>query len=92
MNVISRQLYTCAESQISNEYDFKKALDLLEYIPEEDEKTSLKLRIWARAARCDKWDTVTRNPEQQVQETTFFKLMDLVHLMGRLQIFFCISF
>ncbi|OXU23558.1 hypothetical protein TSAR_013208 [Trichomalopsis sarcophagae] len=75
-------LYTCAESQISNEYDFKKALDLLEYIPEEDEKTSLKLRIWARAARCDKWDTVSKNPEQQIQETTFFKLMDLVHLMG----------
>ncbi|KAL7299771.1 hypothetical protein TKK_0007518 [Trichogramma kaykai] len=75
-------LYTCAESHISNEYDFKKALDLLDYIDQEDEKMALKTRIWARAARCDKWDTVSKNPEQQIQETTFFKVMDLVHLMG----------
>jgi nuclear pore complex protein Nup133 len=68
---------------MSNEYDFKKALDLLEYIDQEDEKMFLKLRIWARAARNDKWDTVSTNPEQQVQETIFFKLMDLIHLMGK---------
>ena len=67
---------------MSNEYDFKKALDLLEYIDQEDEKMCLKLKIWARAARSDKWDTVSKNPEQQVQETIFFKLVDLVHLMG----------
>ncbi|KAJ8683493.1 hypothetical protein QAD02_019285 [Eretmocerus hayati] len=75
-------LFTCAESKIINEYDFKKALDLLEYVNQEDEIISLKTKIWARAARCDKWDTVSKNPEEQVLQTTFFKLMDLVHLMG----------
>ncbi len=77
------QLYTCAESELS-EYDFKKALDLLEYMKQDEERALLQTRIWARAARCNKWDTVSKNPEQQVQETLFFKVMDLVHLMGEL--------
>lgn len=76
------QLYTCDENKVVNEYDFKKALDLLDYVESEDDRTSLKLRIWARAAARDQWDTVSKNPEQQVQGTLFFKLMDLVHLMG----------
>ncbi|XP_051164575.1 nuclear pore complex protein Nup133 [Leptopilina boulardi] len=75
-------LYTCEENDGSNEYDFKKALDLLDFVEQEEEKASLKLRIWARVARRDKWDIVTKNPEQQVQETLFFKLMDLTHFMG----------
>lgn len=77
------QLYTCEENEVANEYDFKKALDLLDFVEQEEEKASLKLRIWARVARRDKWDIVTKNPEQQVQDTMFFKLMDLTHFMGR---------
>lgn len=53
---------------------------------QEDEKVSLKLQIWARAAKRDQWDTIGKNPEQQVQETIFFKLMDLAHFMGKLLI------
>lgn len=75
-------LYTSEDNLDANEYDFKKALDLLEYVEQEDEKASLKLRIWARAAKRDQWDTVEKSPEQQVQETIFFKLMDLTHFMG----------
>lgn len=77
-------MYTCEENTSANEYDFKKALDLLDFVEQEDEKASLKLRIWARVARRDKWDIVTKNPEQQVQETLFFKLMDLTQFMGKL--------
>ncbi|KAG7207192.1 hypothetical protein KM043_008877 [Ampulex compressa] len=75
-------LYTSQDNLVANEYDFKKALDLLEYVEEEVDKVSLRLRIWARAAKRDPWDSVGKNPEQQVQETLFFKLMDLVHFMG----------
>ncbi|XP_015437320.1 PREDICTED: nuclear pore complex protein Nup133 [Dufourea novaeangliae] len=75
-------LYTSEENVDANEYDFKKALDLLEYVEQKDEKKSLKLRIWARAAKREEWNTIEKNPEQQVQETVFFKLMDLVHFMG----------
>lgn len=74
------QLYTCEDNVVANEYDFKKALDLLEYVKED--KESLKLRIWARTAKRDQWDIIGKNPEQQVQETVFFKLMDLAHFMG----------
>lgn len=76
------QLYTSEDNIDANEYDFKKALDLLEYVELEDEKVSLKLRIWAQAAKRDQWDSIGKNPEQQVQETIFFKLMDLAHFMG----------
>ncbi|OAD54862.1 hypothetical protein WN48_06062 [Eufriesea mexicana] len=76
------QLYTSEDNVDVNEYDFKKALDLLQYVEQEDEKVSLKLKIWARAAKRDQWDIIGKNPEQQVQETIFFKLMDLAHFMG----------
>lgn len=78
------QLYTSNENVIANEYDFKKALDLLDYVEQEEEKSSLRLQIWARAARRNQWDTVEKNPEQQVQETLFFKLMDLTYFMGKI--------
>lgn len=67
---------------MANEYDFKKALDLLEHAEPEEERSILKLKIWARAVRRDRWDTVSNNPEQQVTETLFFKLIDLCHTIG----------
>ncbi|EZA47610.1 hypothetical protein DMN91_012410 [Ooceraea biroi] len=75
-------LYTSSDNVIANEYDFKKALDLLDYVEREEDKLSLKLQIWARAARRNQWDNVEKNPEQQIQETLFFKLMDLTFFMG----------
>ncbi|XP_036140660.1 nuclear pore complex protein Nup133 isoform X2 [Monomorium pharaonis] len=74
-------LYTSSDNVIANEYDFKKALDLLDYMEHEEDKSSLRLQIWARAARRNQWDNVEKNPEQQVQETLFFKLMDLTYFM-----------
>lgn len=76
-------MFTSDENTLANEYDFKKALDLLEYV-EQDDKSSLRLQIWARAARRNQWDTVEKNPEQQVQEMFFFKLMDLTYFLGKL--------
>nr|XP_012233561.1 PREDICTED: nuclear pore complex protein Nup133 [Linepithema humile] len=75
-------LYTSSDNVIANEYDFKKALDLLDYIEHEEDKSALRLQIWARAARRNQWNNVEKNPEQEVQETLFFKLMDLTYFMG----------
>ncbi|KAL2713004.1 nuclear pore complex protein Nup133 [Vespula squamosa] len=75
-------LYTSEDNVIASEYDFKKALDLLDYVKQEEEKSSLKLRIWARAARRDSWESVEKNPKQQAQGTIFFKLMELAYMMG----------
>ncbi|KAK0083764.1 hypothetical protein PV325_008252 [Microctonus aethiopoides] len=75
-------LYTCEENSLANEFDFKKALDLLEYIVDNDDKSSLRLKIWARAALRDQWDKTTKNPEKQIQQTMFCKLISLIHVMG----------
>ncbi|XP_066593314.1 nuclear pore complex protein Nup133 [Prorops nasuta] len=75
-------LYTCEDNVLANEFEFKKALDLLDYIEQEDETTILRLKIWAKAALKDKWDTVEKNPEEQVQKTLFFKLIDLIQTIS----------
>ncbi|KAF7996446.1 hypothetical protein HCN44_002078 [Aphidius gifuensis] len=75
-------LYTCEENTLANEFDFKKSLDLLEYITINDEKESLRLRIWARAAKKNKWDIVVKNPDKEISQTLIFKLISLYHMMG----------
>ncbi|KAF7651514.1 hypothetical protein LDENG_00110160 [Lucifuga dentata] len=49
------QLYICDDNRRANEYDFKKALDLLEYIDEGDavDIDSLKCEIFGKALRRD---------------------------------------
>ncbi|TFK08504.1 gamma-aminobutyric acid receptor subunit rho-3 [Platysternon megacephalum] len=49
-------LYICDENRRANEYDFKKALDLLEYIDEEEEVdiNDLKLKILCKALQRDR--------------------------------------
>lgn len=49
-------LYICEENRRANEYDFKKALDLLEYIDEEEDVNinDLKLEILCKALQRDK--------------------------------------
>ncbi|KAM6185565.1 nuclear pore complex protein Nup133 [Rhynchocyon petersi] len=50
-------LYICEENRRANEYDFKKALDLLEYIDEEEDVNinDLKLEILCKALQRDNW-------------------------------------
>uniref|UniRef100_A0A8D1WEX7 Nucleoporin Nup133/Nup155-like C-terminal domain-containing protein n=1 Tax=Sus scrofa TaxID=9823 RepID=A0A8D1WEX7_PIG len=49
-------LYICEENRRANDYDFKKALDLLEYIDEEEDVNinDLKLEILCKALQRDK--------------------------------------
>lgn len=75
-------LYTCEENTLASEFDFKKALDLIEYVHIDSEKESLKLRVWARAAKKDKWNNVAKNPDKEIPETLIFKLISLYHMMG----------
>ncbi|XP_045293385.1 nuclear pore complex protein Nup133 isoform X2 [Leopardus geoffroyi] len=52
-------LYICEENRRANEYDFKKALDLLEYIDEEEDVNinDLKLEILCKALQRDNWSS-----------------------------------
>ncbi|XP_034043576.1 LOW QUALITY PROTEIN: nuclear pore complex protein Nup133-like [Thalassophryne amazonica] len=56
------QLYICDDNRLANEYDFKKALDLLEYIDKEDavDIDALKCEILGKALRRDDWSRCRR--------------------------------
>ncbi|XP_047433726.1 nuclear pore complex protein Nup133 isoform X2 [Mugil cephalus] len=73
------QLYICDENRRANEYDFKKALDLLEYIEEEDEVDidSLKCEIFGKALRRDGWSSADGNddPLEAAKDSIFVKIL-----------------
>ncbi|TMS23132.1 Nuclear pore complex protein Nup133 [Larimichthys crocea] len=73
------QLYICDDNRRANEYDFKKALDLLEYIDEEDEvdTDSLKCEIFGKALRRDDWSSGdgTDDPLEAAKDSTFVKIL-----------------
>lgn len=73
------QLYICDDNRQANEYDFKKALDLLEYIEEEDEvdTEALKCEILGKALRKDDWSTADGNddPLEAAKDSVFVKIL-----------------
>ena len=83
------QLYTGDDNNEADTVDFKKALDLLEYLPttgadpEElrQEKEDLRLKIWARSVLRNPWASLdTDNPINVIAETVFFRLVKLIEL------------
>ncbi|KAM4585037.1 nuclear pore complex protein Nup133 [Odontesthes bonariensis] len=73
------QLYICDDNRRANEYDFKKALDLLEYIEEEDDVDidSLKCEIFGKALRRDDWSSADGNddPLEAAKNSIFIKIL-----------------
>ncbi|XP_072319049.1 nuclear pore complex protein Nup133 isoform X2 [Eucyclogobius newberryi] len=73
------QLYICDDNRRATEYDFKKALDLLEYIEEEDEVDieALKCEILGKALHKDDWSTADGNddPLEAAKDSVFVKIL-----------------
>ncbi|XP_068176928.1 nuclear pore complex protein Nup133 [Antennarius striatus] len=73
------QLYICDDNRRANEYDFKKALDLLEYIEEEDcvDIESLKCEILGKALRRNDWSSADGidDPLEAAKDSTFVKIL-----------------
>uniref|UniRef100_A0A3B5LVW4 Nuclear pore complex protein Nup133 n=1 Tax=Xiphophorus couchianus TaxID=32473 RepID=A0A3B5LVW4_9TELE len=73
------QLYICDDNRQANEYDFKKALDLLEYIDEEDsvDIDSLKCEILSKALRRDDWSSAdgSDDPLEAAKDSIFVKIL-----------------
>ncbi|XP_056228567.1 nuclear pore complex protein Nup133 [Seriola aureovittata] len=73
------QLYICDDNRGANEYDYKKALDLLEYIDEEDavDIDSLKCEIFGKALRRDDWSSADGNddPLEAAKDSIFVKIL-----------------
>uniref|UniRef100_A0A8C9DJM0 Nuclear pore complex protein Nup133 n=1 Tax=Prolemur simus TaxID=1328070 RepID=A0A8C9DJM0_PROSS len=72
-------LYICEENRRANEYDFKKALDLLEYIDEEEDVNinDLKLEILCRALQRDNWSSSDGkdDPIEVSKDSIFVKIL-----------------
>ncbi|XP_073194155.1 nuclear pore complex protein Nup133 isoform X3 [Lepidochelys kempii] len=74
-------LYICDENRRANEYDFKKALDLLEYIDEEEEVdvNDLKLKILCKALQRDScsWSSSEGkdDPIEASKDSIFVKIL-----------------
>ncbi|XP_048844114.1 nuclear pore complex protein Nup133 [Brienomyrus brachyistius] len=76
-NVIS--LYICDDNRRANEYDFKKALDLLDYIDKDDavDIQSLKCEIFCKALKRDDWSSVdgADDPVEAAKDSIFVKVL-----------------
>ncbi|XP_008583003.1 PREDICTED: nuclear pore complex protein Nup133 [Galeopterus variegatus] len=72
-------LYICEENRRANEYDFKKALDLLEYIDEEEDINinDLKLEILCKALQRDNWSSSggKDDPIEVSKDSIFVKIL-----------------
>lgn len=71
------EMYICDENVLANELDFKKALDLLNFLENPDERESRRLRIWAKAILRDAWTQFDMdNVLQSISGTIFFKIIE----------------
>lgn len=77
-------LYICPEYSDNTELEFKKALDLLQYVHEDQLKTNLKLTIWRTAILKDTWNEKNvDSPLEVLQNKMFYKLADLAVMLGK---------
>uniref|UniRef100_A0A8C4RUA9 Nuclear pore complex protein Nup133 n=1 Tax=Erpetoichthys calabaricus TaxID=27687 RepID=A0A8C4RUA9_ERPCA len=71
-------LYICDDNRRANEYDFKKALDLLQYIDKEDDVDIevLKKEIFCKALLCDNWfSECNDDPIEAAKDSIFVKIL-----------------
>lgn len=77
-------MYICDENVLANELDFKKALDLLNFLENPDERESRRLRIWAKAILRDAWTQFDMdNVLQSISGTIFFKIIEFALGTGK---------
>ncbi|CAG9565128.1 unnamed protein product [Danaus chrysippus] len=78
------QMYIECESRSLTEYDYKKALDLTELVTDPERRDDLRLKVWCACIRTDDWSRARVDaPELEMKDKMFFRLLDLVHLMGQ---------
>ncbi|XP_029114625.1 nuclear pore complex protein Nup133 [Scleropages formosus] len=73
------KLYISDDNRMANEYDFKKALDLLEYIDKEDavDIQALKCEIFCKALKKDDWSSTdgSDDPLEAAKDSIFVKIL-----------------
>ncbi|CAH0593984.1 unnamed protein product [Chrysodeixis includens] len=77
------QMYIDSDSKTLTEYDYKKALDLTDFIEDMELRDDLRLRVWCACIRNDDWSACrVSEPAEELRDKMFFRLIDLVHVMG----------
>jgi len=78
------ELYVGEENIEADHIEFKKALDLLNFVNmEEEEKTRTWLHIWCRSILRNTWTDIDKdNPIESVRDTVFFKLVEFAFMQG----------
>ncbi|XP_061721892.1 uncharacterized protein LOC133528521 [Cydia pomonella] len=77
------QMYIESESDALTEYDYKKALDLTDFVQDMERRDDLRLRVWCACIRRSSWAAVdVEAPAAELQDKMVFRLMHLVHFMG----------
>jgi nuclear pore complex protein Nup133 len=77
------QLYISNDNKDAGPFDFKKALDLLEYVDIPEEKNELRRSIWCQAVLRDDWDNLnTDYPMETCKTMIFCQLFELLGLTG----------
>lgn len=76
-------LYICNEYADAGELEFKKALDILQFVDNDELREELYLKIWRSAILRDSWDYKNLDaPLEILQGTLFFRLVDLSIALG----------
>ncbi|XP_038072152.1 nuclear pore complex protein Nup133-like [Patiria miniata] len=76
-------LYISEKNTDANEFDFKKALDLLQYLPKDDDAKidHLRLNVWCKAILKDDWSAdrgTGVDPLEHYEDTVFFRTARLI--------------
>ncbi|RXG69910.1 Nuclear pore complex protein [Armadillidium vulgare] len=71
------------ENTCANEFDIKKALDLLSWLEDPEEVKELRRLIWVRAITRNSWKHLdTDNPIESMSDTVFFRTVELAYTQG----------
>ncbi|XP_066258897.1 nuclear pore complex protein Nup133 [Euwallacea similis] len=67
----------------AKELEFRKALDVISFIEDDNERAELTLQVWRAALLRDTWNFPNLdNPLDCLRETLFFKLVDISVYLG----------
>lgn len=72
-------IYISEDNENPSEVDYRKALELLEYV---EEPLEYRHKIWCGAIKNDSWvDYNMNSPLDALQDLLFFKLIDLCYIL-----------
>ncbi|CAG4984246.1 unnamed protein product [Colias eurytheme] len=77
------QMYLDSDIKALTEYDYKKALDLTDFVEDPEVRDHLRLKIWSASILCEEWSgSGGEEPQLSVQGKMFYRLLDLLNVMG----------